>query len=1282
MASIRGLPYYQIKRSRWLSKARRVKIRLKVESELFNKPIGSYALKSEDMSRTGQTASRPVRSLLTPPVVSARARAALHVSPRSSQVTATHGRPKKPGDGDLGPQHQQVPALDEHGQPLHDEDGNPIYEPQEERLDPQDGQELPPLRRAAPHRTIADYDAPNQYPEDRAAIRVPNPPRRDYEIKPQIIGFVKKNKFHGLNTEHPMDHIDLFEEICSTTQSGGVPDDYLKCKLFPFSLSDKAHRWLKSLPPGSINNWEGCMSTFLNHFYTKSRSNSLRNKLQGFQQGPVESFHEAWERFKDYERDCPHHGFPEGNHLSTFYRGLHSKFQLSLDTASNGDFTTKTVQEGRDLIENLATSNSNASTNFDRTTRSNDSDAKQIAELKGMMNQLLRNQNRAVNSCETIGNGNTEAFQEFDDTFNQEEEVNYVGTKDSTKTEGTTTTFAIILTFLTGTRMWRILKTNAIRNQSRFKTAFKTPTTVVTTSSREPPSTTTTITTTTSFNTTMEDLQDVQDTQDVKSKGPYNKWSGPEHKMILRLLVEAINQGFPDASGKLNKLMVETRILPTIHKQLGTNKTYTDYKNGMKILKAHPNKTNMRDATFDDFEDLRLIFGSNVASGRNAVGLGDSIDVDASQVGDDDETHDLNRVHIMDDTQGIPYDETSMLDVFSSLEKSRAEKLPQRKKARTNAFSANMVMDEVNTVTEFGNQIVGMIQKRWEKEAEEKEVENKANNVWDAIKETPDLDMDLRYETMTLVHSLGMKSGFMHMSTIEHVFLPEEDVLEENGVDENGDDENNAYEEVHGTMKICEDQREATTMLRLLSDQSKQEVDSGLTHEKVQSNLFHYVYERPLTALIHLSCAKSIETHVGNKETHVDPKEGSTTNDVVQQYPELLIYKSVSKENEIVTNNILLQEEPPDQPSNQQTELISKDTLTEDLSQVSTNKEHTEHKGDSLEVRIVTDQIQNQSEPAPLMLTPSIMETRRVSNSFLIKEEPPDFKAQAQTREGVKQATRQLKAPDQNKGVILSFLLKGEPPDAPCISKPPPYQDMPRIWRLYNRVRGVALSRDMFQFIFKFEEDLAEILKIGVWTQDEWCVVMEKWIEKPPDDYLMFLPVWIRLRNIPVNYYTKDTIEEIAECVGQVLEVIFDLEKSQVQDYVRVRVLFPVSNPLHNSKEVQLQPGEVVSISFDYERVRKRCFQCQRLTHDKNRSSFKPSTSILSPSRNLQGKEKQQDVVSQERDHFKINSDGPKLLVDAMKSSASPNLLDSLRATDDELFDDIPDLEIFTGFNT
>ncbi|XP_019092344.1 PREDICTED: uncharacterized protein At4g02000-like [Camelina sativa] len=62
-----------------------------------------------------------------------------------------------------------------------------------------------------------------------------------------------------------------------------------------------------------------------------------------------------------------------------------------------------------------------------------------------------------------------------------------------------------------------------------------------------------------------------------------------------------------------------------------------------------------------------------------------------------------------------------------------------------------------------------------------------------------------------------------------------------------------------------------------------------------------------------------------------------------------------------------------------------------------------------------------------------------------------------------------------------------------------------------NRVRGIALSRDRFQFIFKNEEDIHEILKTGVWTQDDWGVVMERWVENPPPDYLKFMPVWIRL---------------------------------------------------------------------------------------------------------------------------------------------------------------------------
>jgi hypothetical protein len=51
-------------------------------------------------------------------------------------------------------------------------------------------------------------------------------------------------------------------------------------------------------------------------------------------------------------------------------------------------------------------------------------------------------------------------------------------------------------------------------------------------------------------------------------------------------------------------------------------------------------------------------------------------------------------------------------------------------------------------------------------------------------------------------------------------------------------------------------------------------------------------------------------------------------------------------------------------------------------------------------------------------------------------------------------------------------------------------------------------------------------------------------------------------------------------------------------------VLLDVRNPLRNFKEVLLPSGEMISVSFDFERIRKRCFLCQRLTHEKSVCPF------------------------------------------------------------------------------
>ncbi|XP_023641909.1 uncharacterized protein LOC111831523 [Capsella rubella] len=167
--------------------------------------------------------------------------------------------------------------------------------------------------------------------------------------------------------------------------------------------------------------------------------------------------------------------------------------------------------------------------------------------------------------------------------------------------------------------------------------------------------------------------------------------------------------------------------------------------------------------------------------------------------------------------------------------------------------------------------------------------------------------------------------------------------------------------------------------------------------------------------------------------------------------------------------------------------------------------------------------------------------------------------------------------------------------------------DMPRLWRVYNRVRGIALPNDRFQFIFDSETDLSMVLNSGAWTYNDWSMTLERWVEKPPSNYLKVLPIWLRLCNIPVNHNTAATVREIAEYIGQVTDVAFGPLKPQSKRYVRVRVLFDVNRPLRNTWALQIPSGETVTIGIEYERIRRRCYQCQRLTHDKDRCPFNPS---------------------------------------------------------------------------
>nr|GEW46321.1 reverse transcriptase domain-containing protein [Tanacetum cinerariifolium] len=110
-----------------------------------------------------------------------------------------------------------------------------------------------------------------------------------------------------------------------------------------WSFLGAARRWLEKEPPHSITTWDDLVSKFINEFFPPSRTTNLRNEISNFQQKFDESFHEAWERYKDLLHACPHHGFTELHQLDTFYNALNSTDQDSLNAAAGGNLLEKSA---------------------------------------------------------------------------------------------------------------------------------------------------------------------------------------------------------------------------------------------------------------------------------------------------------------------------------------------------------------------------------------------------------------------------------------------------------------------------------------------------------------------------------------------------------------------------------------------------------------------------------------------------------------------------------------------------------------------------------------------------------------------------------------------------------------------------------------------------------------------------------------------------------------------------------------------------------------------------
>nr|GEW14931.1 hypothetical protein [Tanacetum cinerariifolium] len=259
----------------------------------------------------------------------------------------------------------------------------------------------------ADQRTMAQLiQSPTEGYED--AIVVPVITADNFELKHGLLTLVQNKQFLRHDKEDPHAHIRYFNKITSTLKFPNVLNTLIKLMLFPFSLEGAARIWLEKEPTRSIFTWDDLVSKIINQFFPPFKTTNLRNEITNFQQRFDESFSEAWNRFKDLLRSCPHHGFSKLHQLDTFYNALNSKDQDSLNSAAGGNFLDKMPRECLAIIKSKSKVCYSCNKPVVAKVSMNTSTfgiSPDVAELKDMVKALLldkKSQNQAPTTVKAV----------------------------------------------------------------------------------------------------------------------------------------------------------------------------------------------------------------------------------------------------------------------------------------------------------------------------------------------------------------------------------------------------------------------------------------------------------------------------------------------------------------------------------------------------------------------------------------------------------------------------------------------------------------------------------------------------------------------------------------------------------------------------------------------------------------------------------------------------------------------------------------------------------------
>ncbi|KAL9242095.1 hypothetical protein vseg_016130 [Gypsophila vaccaria] len=107
---------------------------------------------------------------------------------------------------------------------------------------------------------------------------------RNFKVDSGLIRCFQESQFGGAQNEDPAEDISNFIDLCNTIKHEGVEPKQLREMMFPFSLRDKAKKWLNTLNRAArgITDRGTLVMAFYEKYFSAEKTALLRSQITGF----------------------------------------------------------------------------------------------------------------------------------------------------------------------------------------------------------------------------------------------------------------------------------------------------------------------------------------------------------------------------------------------------------------------------------------------------------------------------------------------------------------------------------------------------------------------------------------------------------------------------------------------------------------------------------------------------------------------------------------------------------------------------------------------------------------------------------------------------------------------------------------------------------------------------------------------------------------------------------------------------------------------------------------